>query len=108
MPEKMTQQCKGCREHVDIGHFAMNSRYRVSLCNSCRGRTQAVQEKERIRNREISRLINWPALILVIGTYLYDFVEGNTRVCVYKSHYGTHALNIEYINVCPLTARFDV
>jgi hypothetical protein len=47
-------------------------------------------------------------LLIVTGIYTHDTLSGRNRICFYESVYGTHALTIDAMNMCPLTWEFEV
>ena len=78
------------------------------ICNACRSvATMAI--KERQKNREISKLINWRvALVIAYGIFSHDIVDGRNRICIYKSVYGSHAMTISATYMCPISQEFEV
>jgi hypothetical protein len=54
-------------------------------------------------------LMTWLTLLtLVVGIYSHDYVAGRNRICFYESVYGTHAVTIDAMAMCPLTWEFDL
>lgn len=103
--------CKGCGDMKDQTSFAKNGngRYRISKCNSCRGRTAAIQERECAKNRAIARLINWRVCaVLVVGIFSHEVSDGMTRTCFYRSVYGMLAVTIPVTAMCNITEEFEI
>jgi len=48
------------------------------------------------------------ALLLVVGIFSHDTTSGRNRNCFYTSVYGTHAVTIDIMQMCPLTWEFEV
>lgn len=98
--------CTSCGQTRRIEFFP-KSKY-VKVCKEC----YAGRERNRAecrRNARISKLLRWPtALILVTGIYSHDYVKGTVRTCFYDSVYGSHAVTIDAMNMCPLTMEFEV
>ena len=96
--------CTSCGQNRRIEFFPQ---YR-KVCKDC----YAGRERNRAecsRNARISKLLRWPtALILVTGIYSHDYVKGTVRTCFYDSVYGSHAVTIDAMNMCPLTMEFEV
>lgn len=42
-----------------------------------------------------------------IAFYSREYTEGQTRVCVYKSYKGVHAITIKSYQVCPTSIEVD-
>lgn len=83
--------------------------YRRKTCTDCY--TGGNRDRaERQKNRKMSRLLAWPAsvLVLVTGIYSHDLVDGSNRICIYKSVYGSHALTISALSMCPVTWEFEL
>ena len=55
------------------------------------------------------RLTGWLATLLIVtGIYSHDYLSGRNRICFYESVYGTHAVTIDAMVMCPLTWEFEV
>jgi hypothetical protein len=53
--------------------------------------------------------MTWLTLLtLVVGIYSHDYVSGRNRICFYESVYGSHAVTIDAMVMCPLTWEFDL
>jgi hypothetical protein len=53
--------------------------------------------------------MKWMAVLLIVtGIYSHDYVAGRNRLCFYESVYGSHAVTIDALQMCPLTWEFEV
>jgi len=98
--------CTSCGQNRRVEFFPQ---YR-KVCKDCyAGRER--NRSECAKNARISRLLRWPtalALLIVTGVYSHDYVKGANRICFYDSIYGSHAITIDAMNMCPLTMEFEV
>jgi hypothetical protein len=85
-------------------------RYRRKTCKECYAGKQRNVGRSKKRD-QIARLIGWPAvaaLVLVTGIYSHDYIKGRNRICFYDSLYGSHAITIDAMNMCPISMEFEI
>ena len=104
-------KCKTCEEELPARHFGEyapgKKRRSCKTCWNDRQNQGHVLKKR----QEWVRLIGWPAvfmLVIVTGILIEDKVRGSMRVCVYESIYGTHAVTIDSMTMCPISMEFEV
>jgi hypothetical protein len=118
------RKCKCCEIEKELIEFPVSGchtgkkngetkTYYRSVCKGCfNGEWRNLQITK--QRDKIHRLVNWPApalaaVILVTGFFNGNSVtQGTNRICFYESIYGVHALNINAVYDCPITAEFDV
>ena len=100
--------CNCCGEEKPLCAYPKDRNGHKKTCKACYSGRQAVRN-EFARNRKFNALIRAAfALVLVTGVYSHDYIKGRTRTCIYDSMYGSHAITIDAMQMCPLTWEFDV
>ena len=102
------KQCRACLEEKPICAFPRDRDGHRHTCKACHS-NRATLAAEHARNRKFNELLRRSfVLMLVTGIYSHDYVKGRTRTCIYESMYGSHALTIDALRMCPLTWEFEV
>jgi hypothetical protein len=103
------KQCNCCNHAQPPIAFPLDGRgRRKPTCKSCYNGKERLRV-DKAKHQAFNQLLRWgiPILVLVTGIYSYDIVSGRNRICFYESVYGTHAITIDAMNMCPMTAEFD-
>jgi hypothetical protein len=43
----------------------------------------------------------------VTAMFSHSYIDGTTKVCIYKSYYGSHAITIKAHQICPSSIEVD-
>ena len=101
--------CNNCgKEKPQMKFPKIEGGYRKT-CKQCYAGEQKTRELRKV-HRQFNALVRWPAVVLTIVTAIYshDLIDGRNRICFYESIYGSHAVTIDAMNMCPLTWEFEV
>lgn len=117
---KNKKQCNCCHDFLPLTSFPVCSthtkkngevtKYYRDTCKACfRGKER--DRSDCVKNRRFNRLVSWAVaafLVMVTGIYSHDYVKARTRTCFYESIYGTHAVTIDALTMCPVSMEFEV
>lgn len=102
------KQCNTCLEAKPLSAFPKDHYGHRHTCKACKS-NRATVALEHKKNRAFNALLRRSFLaVLVTGIYSHDYIKGRTRTCIYDSMYGSHAVTIDAMTMCPLTWEFDV
>lgn len=90
-PGKLRKQCRFCYAEI-----ARKNQF---------GRGETPEMKE---NRRFTKLMKtWTVALVVVAIYSHDYIDGRNRICFYDSMYGSHAITIDAMRMCPMTIEVD-
>ena len=101
-PERKVCVC--CKQNRRLEFFTKGR----AVCKPCFAGQERIR-RECGNNAQISRLLRWPALLLIVtGIFQYDYVSGQGRICVYETIAGQRAVTINAMKMCPATWAFEI